>query len=320
MNIIDFFQNHEIEFIRSGHKHCRSGWIQIKCPFCTGNPGWHMGYCINPEEPYFQNFICWRCGGKNKIKTISALTNTSYHQAKQILKEYGGTLKYQKKRTPPKKKILRDIKLPKNIPITYHKKAKAYLQKRNFEPKKLYKLWNVRVTWPFESYGNRILIPIYYQGKIVSFTTRDYTGKSAVKYKTCQKSEETLFHKHILYGIDHVETPFVIVVEGVLDVWRFGKGNAVATFGVKYTDEQVRLLERFENVFVAFDPDKQGQIQSEKLCDSLAFRGVNAHHIKLEKSDPAGMKKNEIKNILKMIKAKTEKTHGYGVKFLQPIS
>ena len=35
-----FLTDHHIPWDNQG-KHARPGWIQIKCPYCSGHAGWH---------------------------------------------------------------------------------------------------------------------------------------------------------------------------------------------------------------------------------------------------------------------------------------
>src|SRR5690606_34062072 len=112
---------------------------------------------------------------------------------------------------------------------TPHKK---YLIKRNFDPDELVSLWGIQSTSPFSSlsiengkiqYKYRILIPILWEGRPVTFQARDYTGKQSIKYLACPEEREIIHHKHILYGHPSLwENRRGVLVEGVFDVWRLG--------------------------------------------------------------------------------------------------
>ena len=98
----------------------------------------------------------------------------------------------------------------------------------------------------------------------VSFVSRDITGRHNLRYITCPTKYEIIEHKHILFGHpDTFKQDTCIVVEGVFDVFRFGVG-AVATFGIKYTQEQLKLLSTmFSKVYVMYDDDPQAVISME---------------------------------------------------------
>ena len=42
MDIVQLYQDHNVDFMTEGHPHCRPGWVNTVCPFCTGNPGYHL--------------------------------------------------------------------------------------------------------------------------------------------------------------------------------------------------------------------------------------------------------------------------------------
>ena len=151
------------------------------------------------------------------------------------------------------------------------------------------------------NFKHRLIIPINWGSKTVSFQSRDITNKSNLKYITCPKGIELMFHKNILYGNQSKWGEFGICVEGDTDVWRLGN-LSFATFGIKYTFAQLRLIANtFKRVAVCFDPDPQAIEQAEKLVADLRFRGVDAFKVDLG-CDPGDLPQNEadylVKNIL----------------------
>src|SRR5690606_7407018 len=97
----------------------------------------------------------------------------------------------------------------------------------------------------------------------VSFQARDITGRSEAKYLACPRERERIHHKHIVYGRGLPRrSRTLIVVEGPLDVWRLG-GRAVATFGIKFTMEQVLTIADLADKFlVLYDAEPQAQEQA----------------------------------------------------------
>jgi hypothetical protein len=85
-----------------------------------------------------------------------------------------------------------------------------------------------------------------------------------------------------LFGLDMVETDWVVVVESPLDVVRLYQLGipAVATFGSKWTEEQFNILRRFRCVVLAFDNDESGhkavvgKAKKPGLRDRLSEAGV----------------------------------------------
>lgn len=286
MNIIQLYKDFNVPFATEGHKHCREGWVNTTCPFCTGNPGMHLGY--NMADDFY---VCWRCGWKATHKALALLIHVSEKEAKEIARKYGG--KSHVKSTVTVKVGQKKFRLPPST-APMNDRHKRYLTKRKFDPEVIEKIWDVQGTGPISlmdgiSFSHRLVIPIYWENRIVSFQTRDITAKHSLRYITCPEQREIVKHKHIFYqAIPTKDSDACICVEGVTDAWRFGYG-AIATFGIKYTKYQVReISKRFKKVFVVFDDDPQAIKQSEKLTAELILRGVDAYSIKIQ-GDPGDM-------------------------------
>ena len=298
MNITQLLNDYNIQFFTEGYKFCRPGWINLDCPFCTGNPGPHLGYNLNSDY-----FNCWRCGGKSIEYTLQSLLKVNKQIVKEIIKQYQGVNYSQ---APDPKIIIRKkaFKLPSNtdsLKISH----KKYLEKRGFDSEKLEKQWNLLATGPISKLDNvdfkhRLIIPIFWYDKQVSFQSRDITDKSKLKYITCSKERELIFHKNILFGdqIHWKETG--ICVEGLFDVFRFGV-NSFATFGIKYTPAQLKLMAKsFKRIPVCFDDDSQATEQANKLVADLRFRGVESWRIDI-KGDPGAMSQEEADYLVKQL-------------------
>lgn len=297
MNIEQLYKDHSIIYRTEGHKHARDGWINTECPFCTGNPGYHLGYNTNNDR-----FVCWRCGGHYTENTISKLLNISYKEAEQLVRLYGGLTR--KKHEKKKNAKIKPFKLPSNSK-ELQKNHRNYLIKRKFDPDRLIKDWGILGTSVLSrldntDYKHRIIIPIMWDGKIVSFDSRDITDKSKSKYMKCSEVREEIPHKSILYGKQEKWKDTGICVEGTFDVWRMGF-NAFSTSGIKYTSAQLRLIAKtFKRVPVIFDNESQAIRQANKLIADLKFRNVDAFRVDIE-GDPGGLSEKEAKYLLKQL-------------------
>jgi len=291
VDVIRFYQDFHIEYGDggSGEKHCRPGWANIPCPFCTGNPGMHLGYSL--DDNYFR---CWRCGWKPSWLVISQLLGISRSRAEEIIQKYRKSHRRVKEKDTPVV-LSKEFTLPRNMPLNYP--ARRYLMSRGFDPDVLERVWDVRVSAPVSqldniNFKNRIIIPIYWKGGIVSFQTRDYTGKSKVKYISCPENREIIHHKNIIYGFSECWGDIGICVEGVFDVWRMGT-RSFATFGIELKRSQIRLISNtFRKVYILFDPDTEAKKRAKKLSAELKFRGVDSEKILLD-SDPADLSQKE---------------------------
>lgn len=300
MSIVKLLDDYGFDYVQdSGHKHARPGWVNINdCPFCTGNPGYHLGF--NYEEGYFR---CWRCGSKKTYQTIAKLLRISMQDAIALTREYkiySNPLRREKKSDVGLKPHI----LPSDVGAmtSRHKK---YLEKRNFDPHYIENEWGVLGTGPASMlddsyYNHRILAPIWWQGRQVSFQARDITNKQELKYKACPKQRELVHHKRILYGKPWKWQDVGICTEGIFDVWRLGV-LAFATFGIEYTLAQLKVIKNnFAFVVILFDADPQAVQKAKQLKFALQELGGDAV-IEPIQDDPASLKQEEANYIVKKI-------------------
>lgn len=290
---ITFLQYYNIPHVTEGYKHCRQGWVQVKCPFCIGNPGWHLGFDLKHDW-----WNCWRCGYHRTWDVVLSLLDNDQHEArKAILQFKGRPADRQKFKRAQRSKIL---ELPNNIQ-SLTSSAKRYLKHRKFDPELLEVFWDLRSTGIIGKLRHRIFIPIYLEGQMVSWQCRDITGKSSLKYLAQDYSKEIISNKDTLYGIDQALGKACIIVEGVADVWRLGPG-AVATFGIKYRPSQVKLLlDYFKEFHIFFDPDPQAKIQAKKLANDLSVLGGKCKVWTFDDCDPGDLPQKDADALVRQI-------------------
>jgi len=282
-----------IPTISEGHRHCRPGWVQTECPFCSGNPGYHLGYNIAGDY-----FNCYRCGGHLPIDVIARLGRMDKSAARRALAQYKGKARIRQDAAALSAvKLRRSCKWPHGVgPLK--RMHKRYLQGRDFDPEKLIRTWNLEATGCTGDYKFRILAPITFEGKVVSFQGLDVTDLASLHYKTCAEKNEARKHKHCLYGAEHTGKDAVIV-EGIADTWRLGPG-AAATFGIGYTQTQVQLISKYRRRFLLFDSgDVQAILQAEKLGHALSVFPGETELIEIEWDDPGEMPQDEADTLMK---------------------
>ena len=262
------------------------GWLHIDCPFCPGVPDGHLGY-----HPETGRWNCWRCGGKRWEQVVKALSGLG---PEEVIARYGktdsrplyGALRAIPKREPGRKEAL----LPLSCgPI--EKPHHAYLHARRFDPETMAREWGLLGTGPVGPDKLRIIAPVVYQGRLVTWQGRDITGKAKAKYRACPPEMEAKSIKKCLYGLDKVDpNKGCVVVEGITDVWRLGPG-AVATFGTKWMPAQAHLLKGMKRVFLLFDSGEEAAARfSAEFCSTLTAMGVAVEKLDLEESgDPADL-------------------------------
>lgn len=285
MKFEDILQEFNIPTAPEGHHHSRLWWVQIDCPFCgKDSKKYHLGYSLEG------NFCtCWRCGFHSLIDTLIELTGLSFSKCKKIL----GSLETTEVRIKekPKGKLI----IPKGVG-ELRRPHLRYLCERGFNPSEIEKLWKVQGIYIAARLSWRIFIPIFYRGKMVSWTTRSISDSGKVtRYISASLKEESMPHKSLLYGEDYVRQS-IIITEGPFDVWRIGPG-AVATLGVGYSDDQAFRMTSYPKRAICFDSDKEAQKRARKLCNDLsAFPGETCNII-LSGKDAAETNEKEIEEL-----------------------
>jgi len=299
MKIVKLYADYHIDHVTEGHKHVRDGWVNVACPFCTGeNPGYHLGYSL--DDDYFN---CWRCGGHSIPKVIAKLLSVNTHRAKEIIKQYGGISKVNK--VVPRVRVGTNAFMFPHGTMELQRNHKLYLKSRNFDWEYLEKEWKLQGTGPVAklddiNYNNRILAPITWEGRVVSFQTRDITNRHPIKYLACPQARERVQHQHILYGNALKWGRRGICVEGITDVWRLGP-LSFAVFGISYTHHQVlEIASLFEEVVIVFDPEKQAQQQAKKLQMDLEGKRVKTWIEGID-SDPGDMSQDDANHLVKYL-------------------
>ena len=308
LDIIKLYHYYKINYRDRGHKHCRSGWVQVKCPFCTGNPGYHLGYCIDPASKFAGSFVCWRCGGKNIKKVLQILLKIPKSEIKETVSMYQLS-GYSGPRVHHKINIKKGrFKYPTQTD-KMNEFHREYLSKRGFDPEYLEREWELLGTGPLStisyrigrenkvlSFSNRILIPIKNKNKIVTYQGRHISKKAKIKYLACPEAIELTNIKQLTYGKSNGE--ICALVEGATDVWRLGFGSETV-FGIKFTSAQINRLRSYKKIFLIFDPEDQAQKQAKKAQASLNFRGVKTELVDWLDTDPGDMKQDDANHLMR---------------------
>jgi len=285
MNFTEILDEYQIPVAPADHEHSTAGWIQFDCPFCSpDSQRFRMGF--NVQYGYVN---CWSCGHHPLGETLALLTGLNPGPARDLAHrvEREVTPLRERRQTTP-------VQLPAGLgPL--QEPHLHYLRSRHFHPAEIIRLWNVqglgiagRLSW-------RLFLPISYQGRTVSWTTRSVNPQAGQRYLSAEKQQEAVPHREILYGMDYIRLT-VLVCEGPLDVWRFGPG-AVATFGIDYTQAQVILLSRIPQRILCFDNEPLAQQRAHRLCDELAPFPGSTYQITLDAKDLAAAPLAEVERI-----------------------
>jgi hypothetical protein len=288
MNIIELLDEYHIPHREEGHEHCRPGWVQIECPFCSPDSGrFRLG--INIQHVYSN---CWTCGSKPIQSVLKTILGVRWDEAKKLLagikpERMEERIVHTGRYTEPDG--VGDLLRP----------HKNYLRGRGFDCGELERLWHIRGIGIATRLSWRIFIPILHHGKPVSWTTRKIAGDGERKYLSASPSEEAIEHKHLLYGEDYCRHA-IVVVEGPIDVWGIGPG-AVATFGLSITNEQVSRIASYPVRAICLDNEPEAQDVARTLAGHLSCLPGETYNIVLDSKDPGEAKQKEIQRIRREI-------------------
>lgn len=256
-----------VPHVGAEHKHGRPGWVQVDCPFCgKGSGKYHLGISLTTKAS-----SCWRCGKHNTALVLATITGRKITQVVEALDLTG--------QTPPERPEIGKLSPPAGV-CDLTRGHLHYLRQRGLNPERVVQLWDVKGIANAARLAWRLYIPIYYHGRVVSWTTRSIKQNAKQRYISAGVKEEAVRHKEILYGADYAQHA-VIVHEGPIDVWATGPG-AVATCGTAFSEAQVAALSRYPVRVVCFDADMVAQARASALCRLLSpFPGVT-HNVMLE--------------------------------------
>lgn len=123
-----------------------------------------------------------------------------------------------------------------------------------------------KYEWSEKQFSERIVIPHFWQGKLVGWQTRRLWEDGSPKYV----SSPAFPREQTLYNYDP-STKHAVVVESPASVLRHAHHQPmVGTFGSNVTDRQLRLLQKYQRVTWFPDPDSAGW---NALLDTLDYKG-----------------------------------------------
>jgi len=270
---IAFLAHFNIPYISQG-RHVSQGWIGVNCK--------HQDHqCIDVDyflgiHPESSGNSCWRCGSHSTLEVIQSQLGCIKSEALKQMKQFSRNEVLNSLR---EKRVggSTAITLPTR-PFTFVEEK--FLQKRKISPE-MVKEFDIRSGSITGFFSHRVIFPIYQNSVIVSATSRSIIKDEKLRYKTLPLAQEVIPHKHTLYNQDNTRKEQVIVVEGIIDCVRAGKGF-VSTYGTSVTAEQMVLLSDYDKVLISFDNDDAGSSASESLAYNLALLGTSVEIISIK--------------------------------------
>lgn len=263
--------------------------LRFNCPFCNDKKGrLYVSYVIKTirEKKIFPTF----CQNEQRSYSIehlySVFKNVSEERAWRIIygkdngePEFGDVEKALNALFFENDKAEEDIQVSEDItpphgytPLwglsteEWEKRVPEYMRRRKVD-QELSNRYFLGFTKPGDNvWCNRMIIPIYRGGKLVSYQGRAMYDTKNMKY--IFKVSKGLKISECLFNFDYLnfEADYIIITEGVFDVWaviRAGFTNVIASFGKHITEIALdEVLSKFKRVFILWDEDAKGEICS----------------------------------------------------------
>lgn len=244
------------------------------------NPKYFMACCVNPEhhdkhpsmriDAEYGNIHCYGCGFRGPIARLLSLypdvgidvQDIQFSQALRVSQE---DKPYWENKPLPKIDIRGGIHPVQEVP-----EALEYLRGRGCSDRFIdyFEIQAARLAYiNGTTYWNRVCIPVFYKGTLVSVEGRDWT-------KT-QKSKCIYPAKGMNSGLFHYEqldlSKPVILTEGTMDLVSVFEitDNVTCSFGSELTRLQIELLGRIPHLIAFADPDKAGYKMLAELDKKL---------------------------------------------------
>ena len=248
---------------KSSGKNVGSADLNIDCPYCYADK--HLGISVNTG---FVN--CWICEFEDSyykskkgdmirpgiVQVLVEATDASWREVKEILERNGWSSIASDSEN--EMSLSESCSFPAGAePFTVKSAeqnlASQYLWSRRFS-RDTANRYNLRVAGR-GPYSGRIIIPVYLDGEMVCYTSRDYTGEQD-RYKNSFFTDSKLRLRDTLYNYD-VARKFdnAHLVEGPTDVWRMG-ADTLGVFRSALSRGQRNLIiqANFQSLTIIFDP------------------------------------------------------------------
>ncbi len=148
-----------------------------------------------------------------------------------------------------------------------------------------------------DAFQQRLVVPIRDErGRSLAFTGRTVVAEEPRKYINTRETE-VYSKSRVIFALDLArpvieERGHAVLMEGQFDVimgHQRGVGNAVASSGTAFTEDQLRLLRRYtDELVLTFDQDASGRQATRRAIELAAGQGLHVRvaHLPGEAKDP----------------------------------
>jgi hypothetical protein len=323
-----FLDRNKIEYATSGPNVSR-GNVAIACPLCRDDPSQHM--VISTQG---HGWWCWRNRehkGKSPVRLVQTLLRCSFEQALHIVQgstflpeDFHSQVMALMGAGPPP--AVRDaLVLPDEFKRFGRQPSSRpyinYLRRRNFTEKEILKFHN-RHGLVYASRGafkGRIVFPIKFEGRLVTWTGRTVSPNVTVRYKTLSADKEKAeqdqlppalapINNYLLWWDDLIDcdADTLILCEGPFDALKvttlgWNEGVKATCFftqspGPLQVDLLHELIPRFKNRYLLLDQNTIPTLI--KVSAELLSLGVEPLKLPVGVKDPGELTGDQLLNLL----------------------
>lgn len=281
--------------------HEGSAEVTLPCPDCEEGEFW-----VNTETG---KAICYRDSCDLKISTlpklVAHLAGVTLWEASEIIRNGEEVPDFRQDmlerlgdETGQGLSLLDSEPLPEvDLPTGFTlydevEEPPAYFAKRGLTPAQCR---TYRLGFTLKGYyRNRLIVPVFLDGRLVSFVARDMTGRAEKKVLDPKGVKKSRF----LFNLDRARKRRAgVLCEGVFDAIRVGP-EGMAVLGTHLSEAQVGLLLgcAFEDLVVLFDADATEK--AEKTAERLRSYGLPARAVPCPSGDPDDYPREALRALL----------------------
>lgn len=265
-----------LQYVPTGSKTTQSGWVSFNAPCCVYNgesrdDRGRAGIIV--EEPVV-SYHCFNCGYttawqpgrhlsykmRNLLSWMGVPDSDINRLVLAVLKENEGSAAEEFFTEFPE---FSTTKLPDGArPIADYETHSAQLARViEYARSRKFTLEDYNFHWsPELQYRDRLIVPFYYERRLVGWTARSIKSNARPKYISSQQPG-------YVFNIDnqHYKKLFAIVVEGPLDAIHI---DGVAVLKNEISEQQVMILNRLrKDIIVLPDRDLPGRSMMEQALE-----------------------------------------------------
>ncbi len=311
MDIKEIFDWYNIPYITFG-KNVQHGNFNIRCPFCGyDDPSEHLGISLTTGY-----WACWRNQdhrGKKPHKLLMKVLGLSYGEVEGLvttvdrtkllepeIEEKSNTTRLQALEFPWTIRSMAELKVGHRF--------RSYLERRGFrEVGQLIDDYDIHYSMASGPWKDRIVIPIYIDQRLVTWTARSIHPTAEIRYRTLSKEKSVLPIKDILWNYDEIwgnaTAEDLVLVEGPFDALKldfYGKElglRATCMFGSSISDNQIDLLSTliYRNLYILLDSGTYSKALG--VQKRLAFLRPRIIQLPEGVADPGNLTYEQIKTL-----------------------